>query len=124
MISPYSPGYFTCGVDVKAYALAISFFAKHGYQEVYRPIAMEIDLWDFDTPQWVRDKQATLEAQGVKVECYRSELTLPLLDFAAAEFKGDWVRFRRRHAEHPTRRFTWAIDDRTSGWPGAGIFAS
>jgi ribosomal protein S18 acetylase RimI-like enzyme len=95
MISPYAPGYFTCGVDVKAYAGAVSFFAKHGYAEVYRPIAMEIGLWDFAVPEWVQEKRRKLVDAGVIVEAYRSELTLPLLEFAAKEFAGDWVRYAR-----------------------------
>lgn len=95
MISPYAPGYFTCGVDVNAYAGAVNFFAKHGYAEVYRPIAMEIALWELAVPQWVKDKQAALNVSGVMVEPYRSELTLPLLEFAAKEFAGDWVRVCR-----------------------------
>ena len=65
MISPYAPGYFSCGVDVKAYAGAVSFFAKHGYAEVYRPIAMEIALWDFAIPEWVQKKHEALIAARV-----------------------------------------------------------
>lgn len=95
MISPYSPGYFTCGVDVKAYEPAISFLKKHGYTEIYRPIAMQIDLWELAAPEWVQQKRSAIESQGIQVEPYRSELTLPLLRFAAEEFKGDWVRFVR-----------------------------
>src|SRR6184192_4396734 len=75
MISPYAPGYFACGVDVKAYAGAVSFLAKHGYAEVYRPIAMEIALWELSVPEWVREKRAALKASGVIVEPYHSELT-------------------------------------------------
>src|SRR2546429_1634328 len=95
MISPYAPGHFTCGVDVNAYTGAVSFFAKHGYAEVYRPIAMEIALWELSVPEWVREKHAALKASGVIFEPYHSELTLPLLEFAAKEFAGDWVRVCR-----------------------------
>ena len=95
MISPYAPGYFIPGVDVNAYAGAVSFFAKRGYTEVYRPIAMEIALWDFSIPEWVVEKRRKLCDAGVVVEPYRSELTLPLLEFAAKEFAGDWVRLCR-----------------------------
>jgi GNAT superfamily N-acetyltransferase len=73
----------------------VSFFARHGYNEVYRPIAMEIALWDFSVPAWVQEKHAKLISDGVTVEPYRSELTLPLLEFAAKEFAGDWVRVAR-----------------------------
>lgn len=109
MISPYAPGYFTPGVDVKAYAGAVSFFAKNGYAEVYRPISMQIQLWDFAVPAWVQEKRAALERTGVTIEPYRSALTLPLLDFAATEFAGDWVRVVRETmgriqlGESPTR---------------------
>jgi mycothiol synthase len=95
MISPYAPGYFICGVDVNHYASGLSFFAKHGYKEVYRPIAMEIALWNFAVPDWVREKRIALQEQGVIIEPYRAELTLPILEFAQREFQGDWVRVYR-----------------------------
>src|SRR6185369_8718039 len=37
MVASYAPGYFIPGVDVSAYAGALSFFTtRHGYAEVYR----------------------------------------------------------------------------------------
>ena len=95
MVSSYAPGYFICGVDVNAYASGLSFFAKHGYKEVCRPIAMEIPLWSFSVPGWVAEKRAKLAGEGVAVEAYRPELTLPILEFAEKEFQGDWVRVYR-----------------------------
>lgn len=95
MIAPYAPGYFTCGVDVKAYDPGLRFFLKHGFKEVYRPIAMEIPLWSWACPEWVAQKRRKLESEGVHVESYRPELTIPILEFAAAEFAGDWVRVYR-----------------------------
>lgn len=96
LIAPYAPGYFMCGVDVHAYAAALAFFLKRGFTEVYRPIAMERSLWDWTYPEWVEQKRRALVAAGVRVEAYRPELTLPILDFAAAEFAGDWVRVYRQ----------------------------
>jgi mycothiol synthase len=95
MVSSYAPGYFICGVDVSAYASGLSFFAKHGYKEVYRPIAMEIPLWSFSVPASVAEKRAKLASEGVVIEAYRPELTLPILEFAEKEFQGDWVRVYR-----------------------------
>src|SRR5439155_25479542 len=92
MISSYAPGYFICGVDVKSYADGLRFFTERGYSEVYRPIAMEIALWNFCVPDWVAQKNAALREQGVVVEPYRAELTLPILEFAQREFQGDCVR--------------------------------
>ena len=95
MISPYSPGYFTCGVDVRAYESGLGFFKKHGFDEVYRPIAMEVPLWDWSYPVWLAEKRGKLESAGVRVERYRPELTLPVLEFTAREFAGEWVRVYR-----------------------------
>jgi mycothiol synthase len=95
MIAPYAPGYFICGVDVKAYEAGLNFFRKHGYAEVYRPIAMEIPLWEWNVPEWLAEKRARLEAEGVTIERFRPELTLPILAFTAREFAGDWVRVYR-----------------------------
>jgi mycothiol synthase len=95
MIAPYAPGYFICGVDIAAYSGGLAFFTKHGFGEVYRPIAMEIALWDLGVPEWARQRQTKLADDGVTVEPYRPELTLPILEFAAGEFAGDWVRVYR-----------------------------
>lgn len=95
MIAPYAPGYFICGVDVRAYAAGLEFFKKHGFAEVYRPIAMEIPLWNWTYPEWVAEKRRQLESEAVTVEHYRPELTLPILEFTAKEFAGDWVRVYR-----------------------------
>jgi GNAT superfamily N-acetyltransferase len=95
MIAPYAPGYFLCGVDVRAYESALSFFTKHGFAEVYRPIAMEVPLWNWSYPDWLAEKRRKLESDGMRVERYRPELTLPVLEFTAREFAGEWVRVYR-----------------------------
>jgi ribosomal protein S18 acetylase RimI-like enzyme len=95
MVSPYAPGYFIPGVDVAAYAGGLAFFHGHGYQEVYRPVAMEAPLWDWKVPEWVERKGCQLEQEGVRCEPYRPEWTLPLLQFVQQEFPGDWVRVVR-----------------------------
>ena len=95
MVSSYAPNYFIPGVDVSAYASGLSFLAKHGYQEVYRPLAMQTALWDWTTPAWIEEKGAALARQGVVIEQYAPAVTLPLLAFARDEFQGDWVRVVR-----------------------------
>jgi mycothiol synthase len=99
MVSSYAPNYFLPGVDVNLYAAGLSFFTKHGYKEIYRPLAMEVRLWTLEVPQWVIEKAAKLIAGGVTIEPYHAGLTLPLLEFARTEFMGDWVRFARQASE-------------------------
>lgn len=95
MVAPYAPGYFIPGVDVEAYAGALQFFRHHGYEEVYRPLAMEASLWTWNPPAWLAEREAALAAAGVEVSPYRAGHTLPLLEFTQREFPGDWVRVVR-----------------------------
>jgi mycothiol synthase len=95
MVSPYAPGYFIPGVDVAAYAGGLQFFLRHGYQEVYRPIAMEAPLWEWKQPDWVAEKGQQLQHAGVQCQVYEPQWTLPLLEFVREEFPGDWVRVVR-----------------------------
>lgn len=93
MVSSYAPGYFTPGVDVNAYAGGLSFFKKHGYAEVYRPLAMEASLWSLQCPAWVRERAAAFS-----ILPFEPILALRLIDFVAREFPGDWVRVVRETA--------------------------
>jgi ribosomal protein S18 acetylase RimI-like enzyme len=95
MVSSYAPGYFIPGVDVNAYAGALSFFTKHDYAEIYRPLAMQTSLWDLTAPPWVLKKHSELLAELVQVKAYEPWMTLAVLDFAKKEFPGDWVRMVR-----------------------------
>jgi len=95
LVSPYAPGYFIPGIDVEAYDAGLQFFRQHGYQELYRPLAMEAALWDVEPPSWLAETQGRLEREGVHVEPYAPEWTLPLLEFISREFPGDWVRVAR-----------------------------
>ncbi len=115
MIASYAPNYFIPGVDVRGYQTALAFFAKHGYQELYRPLAMQTDLGSLITPDWVRQKELVLAREGIHVQNFTAELALPLLSCAREEFPGDWVRVVRETAhrilqgDSPTRLIA-AID--------------
>lgn len=94
-ISPYSPGYFSPGIDVAAYAAGLQFLKKRGYEEVYRPISMEVSLDAVPVPEWVLEKEKQVISNGVAIEAWRPELTLPLLKFSKEEFGPDWARYSR-----------------------------
>jgi mycothiol synthase len=93
MVASYAPGYFIPGVDVNAYSGGLQFLKKHGYGEVYRPLAMETSLWNLSVPPWVLEK-----GRAVELKSFEPAMTLPLLDFARKEFPGDWVRVVRETA--------------------------
>ncbi len=128
-IAPYAPGYFIPGVDVNAHAGALAFLKAQGYREVYRPLAMQVDLWDFAPPTWLAGKVQKLAREGVHIEAFRPGLTLPLLDFAKKEFPGDWVRWVREAIAQitqgaPPDRLMVAWDERgESGRPNVLAFS-
>jgi len=95
LVSPYAPNYFTPGVDVHAYTGGLQFFLKNGYQEVYRPIAMDCNLLNLRVPEWVQQREEALLQEGLLVEHYRPQLIPALFRFLKAEFPGDWQRFAR-----------------------------
>src|SRR5207237_25039 len=117
MVSSYAPGYFIPGVDVAAYAGALRFLAKHGYTEVYRPLAMQTFLTEFAIPPWLQQKRAELSSQGLEVKPFDPSMTVPLLEFTKHEFPGDWVRIVRETiaqivaANAPPARLIVAIDN-------------
>lgn len=96
-VSPYSPNYFTPGVDVEAYPEALAFFKSAGYEEAYRPLAMDANLVHLKIPEQVI-RQAHALRESVTVEPYRPELALGLMDFLRREFPGDWQRVVREAA--------------------------
>jgi mycothiol synthase len=95
MVSSYAPGYFIPGVDVNAYPAGLSFFVKHGYKEIIRPVAMETSLWNLRPPEWLGERACKLAGEGVTITPFTPEFTLPLIEFAREEFPGDWVRVVR-----------------------------
>ena len=97
-ISAYAPGYFAPGVDVAAYADGLEFLKRRGYTEVYRPIAMQTDLWHLAIPSWVTERESVHRADGVAYTEFTPALIRPLIEFAERVFQGDWVRVCRQTA--------------------------
>jgi hypothetical protein len=101
---------------------ALTFFAKQGYTEIYRPMAMDCALLPLKTPKWVQEKESLLEREGVLLETYRSEWALPLFSFLRKEFPGDWQRFARDAAiriefgDAPTRLWIAQKDGEVLGY--------
>ncbi|MCC6731130.1 MAG: GNAT family N-acetyltransferase [Chthonomonadales bacterium] len=98
LVSPYAPGYWTPGVDVRAYPEALRFLAARGYSEVYRPVAMDCALPGLSRPAWVHEREAMLAAEGVRAAPCSAEQLPALLAFLAREFPGDWQRLAREAA--------------------------
>lgn len=93
LIAPYAPNYFTPGVDSAAYPAAPAFLGTLGYQEIYRPLAMDCGLVGYKTPEWVRMKAKWL--RGVAFSDFQPRHLTPLAEFLRRHFPGDWQRYVR-----------------------------
>ena len=93
LLSPYTPNYFTPGVDVQAYPQALPFLQALGWQVSSRPISMRAETTGFQIPPDLLAHQAQLAAQGFAVRPVTSADLPALMAFIARHFGWDWVRF-------------------------------
>lgn len=96
-ISPYTPHYWTPGVDEAAYPGAIAFLNKRGYEVTSRPLSMAAELGEFwSVPEWAEQRERALsESFELNIEPISPSAVLPLIRFLDVEFPGDWPRHLR-----------------------------
>lgn len=92
-ISPYTPNYFTPGVDVAAYPAALAFLQGSGWQVISQPISMQVDLTGFQVPPEVAALEAELAQQGIAVRPVQAADLPALMPFIVRHFGWDWFRF-------------------------------
>lgn len=93
LISPYTPNYFTPGVDQDAYPEAIAFLQAQGWRTISTPISMNAELTGFSVPAAMAEHQARLYAEtGIAVRPVQPADLPALMPFIAAHFGWDWHR--------------------------------
>ena len=97
LISPYTPNYFTPGVDVDAYPAAMAFLQANGWQVTSTPIAMQVDLNGFCIPAEIVALHERLTGQGIAVRPVQAADLPALLPFIARHFGWDWFRFAQEY---------------------------
>jgi mycothiol synthase len=96
-ISPYPPGYFTPGIDVRAYSPLLAFMRKHGYQEFHEAISMDAPIALFTIPEKTLEIQDKLRSQGIEIRPYRRTDVTKFMEFLERTMPSDWVRVERRN---------------------------
>lgn len=95
LIGPYTPNWWTPGVDVNAYTDALGFLSRRGYVEAMRPLSMDAPLISYVRPAWITERHEKLLKEGVRFEVASLEVLPALFDFLLREFPGDWQRHVR-----------------------------
>jgi mycothiol synthase len=103
MVSTYPPGYFTPGVDGKAYPHLLEFYTANGYQEIRQAISMDASIVLFALSDEVRSKEKKIREKGIDIRPFRRGDLLGFLNFLERSMPTDWVRVERANLRALTR---------------------
>jgi mycothiol synthase len=96
-ISPYTPNYFTPGVDLAAYPEAMEFLTALGWRAVSQPIAMQADLSGFQVPPAIAALSRELDEAGTQIGPVTAADLPELMPLIARNFGWDWYRFAQEY---------------------------
>lgn len=96
-IAPYTPNYFIPGVDIDAYAPALSFLEGQGWQTIATPISMRAELTGFQLPPEIGELEEALAAQDIIIRPVSASDLPVLMPFIANTFGWDWYRFAQEY---------------------------
>lgn len=88
--SGYPPAYFLPGLDADRYPDGLRLLEAHGFGSVSRPLAMDLSLATYRTPDAVLAVRAEREAEGYTFGPARPDDLPETIEFAAAELAPDW----------------------------------
>ena len=94
-ISTYPTGYFTPGLDIRAYDHLIEFFLTHGFKKHREALSMDAPIALFEVPARVKETEEHLRGEGIEIRPYRRDDLLVFLDFLEQTMPLDWVRVER-----------------------------
>lgn len=90
--SSYTPNYFLPGLDAARYPDAAHLLASLGFVKQYESVAMDRSLNDYELPEDIRDRVATLRAAGWTFASPTGDDLVDLVDIAGRHFNPDWAR--------------------------------
>lgn len=90
--SSYTPNYFLPGLDAARYPDAARLLAKLGFTTQYESVAMDRTLNDYELPERIREKVASLRADGWTFGSPTGDDLVDLIDIAGSRFNPDWSR--------------------------------
>ncbi len=90
--SSYAPNYILPGIDINAYPDAHKFLQKHGFEDLYSPIAMDRSLVGFQISDTVTNLKKQRESEGYTFSTAQNKDLYEVIQFANEKFNPDWGR--------------------------------
>jgi len=96
-VSGYPPGYFTPGIDMRAYKPYLELFTSHGYEVFHEALSMDAPIVLFAVPEKTIGIEKVLNADGIEIRSYRRSDLVRFMNFLEQTMPSDWVRVERRN---------------------------
>ena len=91
IVGAYTPNYLVPGVDLR-YEKGLGFFKKHQYITSNEAVSMQRSLFQFEMPEYSKNKIKELAAEGIVIKNYTKQYYSKLMNFLAKEFSPGWMR--------------------------------
>ena len=96
-VSGYPPGYFTPGIDTRAYKDYLQLFTSNGYEVFHEALSMDAPIVLFTIPEKTVELQSRLQKDGIEIRAYRRTDLVQFMEFLEKSMPSDWVRVERRN---------------------------
>jgi GNAT superfamily N-acetyltransferase len=96
-VCSYPPGYFTPGLDMRAYKHYITLFQEKGYEVFHEALSMDASIVLFTVPEKTLELQKKLKSEGIEIRFYRRGDLVRFMEFLEQSMPSDWVRVERRN---------------------------
>jgi mycothiol synthase len=96
-VAGYPPGYFTPGIDMRAYKPLLELFQANGYVVFHEALSMDSSIVLFTVPEKTVEIEKKLKEGGIEIRSYRRNDLVRFMEFLEKTMPSDWVRVERRN---------------------------
>lgn len=96
-VSSYPPGYFTPGIDTRAYTPLLKLLGEQGYEIFHQALSMDAPLVLFTVQERTSEIQDKLRSEGIEIRPYLRTDLVRFMEFLEKTMPSDWVRVERRN---------------------------
>lgn len=125
VLGNYTPNYFMPGVDIVNYPCAEFLLEKHDYMRRERGLSMYRNLFGYEIPKHIEEKQYKAEGNHYQFIKYKSIYENKFMKFMENNFSADWFYFAKKLIEEEkAEAYIWLCispEDQVVGYAQRGI---